>query len=57
MKWGSAKPLKRDEAWRQYDEAARDIEQQKDSLIDRVEARLHQEVEEETLFTVQWRLE
>jgi len=47
---------KRDEAWKQYDEAARAIEQQKDALIDRVEARLHQEVEEETLFTVRWRL-
>lgn len=47
---------KRDEAWRQYDEAARNIERQKDALIDRIEARMHQEIEEETLFTVQWRL-
>jgi len=47
---------KRDEAWKQYDEAAREIEQQKDTLIDRVEARLHQEIEEEPLFTIQWRL-
>ena len=47
---------KRDAAWRQYDEAARDIERQKDTLIDRVEARLQQEVEEETLFTIRWKL-
>lgn len=42
---------KRDEAWRQYDEGAREIERQKDTLIDHVEARLQQEVKEETFFT------
>lgn len=47
---------KRDAAWRQYDEAAREIERQKDALIDQVEARLQQEVEEETLFTIRWQL-
>jgi len=47
---------KRDDAWREYDEAARDVERQKDGLIDRVEARLEQEVHEETLFTVRWTL-
>lgn len=47
---------KRDEAWRQYDEGAREIERQKDTLIDHVEARLQQEVEEETLFTIRWKL-
>lgn len=31
---------KRDEAWRDYDEAAKDIEKQKDGLIDKVEARM-----------------
>ena len=47
---------KRDDAWRKYDQAAREIELQKDQLIDQVEARLQQKVEEETLFTVKWRL-
>jgi len=47
---------KRDNAWREYDEAAREIERQKDALIDQVEARLGQEIEEEELFTIQWRL-
>jgi len=47
---------KRDEVWRQYDEAAREIEQQKDVLIDKVEARLQQLIEEETLFTLCWKL-
>lgn len=47
---------KRDEAWRQYDEGAREIERQKDTLIDHVEARLQQEIKEENLFTVRWKL-
>ena len=47
---------KRDEAWRDYDTAARDIERQKDELIDRIEARLKQEIKEETLFTIRWKL-
>jgi hypothetical protein len=47
---------KRDEAWRQYDEGAREIERQKDTLIDHVEARLQQEIEEEDRFTVRWKL-
>ena len=47
---------KRDNAWREYDEAAREIERQKDTLIDQIEARLGQEIEEETLFTIRWKL-
>ncbi len=47
---------KRDDAWRQYDEGARAIERQKDVLIDRVEARLRQKIEEENLFTIQWKM-
>jgi hypothetical protein len=35
---------------------AREIELQKDELINRVEARLQQEIEEETLFTIRWTL-
>jgi predicted nucleic acid-binding Zn-ribbon protein len=47
---------KRDEAWQAYDEASREVERQKDRLIDEVEARLEQEIEEELLFTIRWRL-
>jgi len=47
---------KRDNAWRQYDEAAREIERHKDTLIDQVEARLQQKITEETLFTIGWKL-
>ena len=45
---------KRDEAWRAYDDAAQEIEVQKDSLLDQVEERLGQEVSEEELFTIRF---
>ncbi len=45
---------KRDTAWREYDEAAKQIETQKDELLDTVEERLRQTVEEKTLFTIRW---
>lgn len=48
---------KRDNAWREYDEAAREIERQKDALIEQVEARLQLKIEDETLFKIRWRLE
>jgi len=47
---------KRDAAWKQYDEAAKVIEQQKDLLLDTVEERLKQTVEEKTLFTIRWKI-
>lgn len=43
---------KRDTAWRAYDEAAKEIEVEKDSLLDRVEAQLAQHVATEDLFTI-----
>lgn len=45
---------KRDTAWREYDEAAKQIETQKDELLDTVEERLRQTVEEKTIFTIRW---
>ena len=45
---------KRDEAWRGYDEAAKQIEARKDELIDAVEARLKQAITEKTLFEIEW---
>ncbi len=46
----------RDEAWKEYEEAARDIEKRKDSLIDEVEKKLSQHLSQKTLFTIRWRL-
>jgi superfamily II DNA/RNA helicase len=43
---------KRDEAWRAYDAAAREIEEQKDGLLDQVEEHLKQDITTEDLFTV-----
>ncbi len=45
---------KRDEAWREYDAAAKEIETRKDELIDAVEARLKQNIAETTLFDIEW---
>ena len=45
---------KREEAWRAYDEASRDIDRQKDSLLDEVSHRLEQQINEEQLFTLRW---
>ena len=45
---------KRDEAWRGFDEAARQIEKQKDTLLDEISQRLHQEMQLEPLFTLRW---
>ena len=45
---------KRDEAWKGYGKASRHIEHQKDELLDTVEDRLKQTVEEKTLFTIRW---
>lgn len=45
---------KREEAWRAYDEAAKDIEKQKDGFLDEVESRMSQDVSEEHLFTIRW---
>lgn len=47
---------KRDEAWRAYDTASRDIDRQKDALLDEISRRLEQKTEGQTLFIVRWRL-
>ncbi|MCK6600343.1 MAG: DEAD/DEAH box helicase [Bacteroidetes bacterium] len=46
----------RDEAWRDYDGAAKEIERQKDGLIDNIEARLKQDLKSEDLFLVNWQV-
>jgi hypothetical protein len=47
---------KRNLAWKAYDEAAKAVEKQKDELLDTVEERLKQTLEEKELFTIKWRL-
>jgi len=47
---------KRNIAWKQYDESAKVIEQQKDGLLDTVEKRLKQKAEKETLFSIRWKI-
>jgi hypothetical protein len=46
----------RDEAWRAYDTAAKDIEVQKDGLLDQVEERLSQAVSDEELFAIRFQI-
>lgn len=47
---------KRDEAWKEYDHAAKEIELKKDGLIDEIEKKLKQTVSEDALFTIRWEL-
>ena len=47
---------KRDEAWRAFDHASRDIDTQKDRLLDEIAQRLEQQLQQEQIFTLQWRL-
>ena len=48
--------IKRDAAWKNYDEAAKEIDKQKDTLIDEIEKKLHQKTNTEELFTIRWRI-
>ncbi|KAB0670091.1 DEAD/DEAH box helicase [Oryzomonas sagensis] len=47
---------KRDEAWRAYDQASRDVDRQKDALLDEISRRLEQKLEQEYLFMLRWTL-
>ena len=47
---------KRDEAWRAYDAASRDVDRQKDALLDEISRRLQQQTTCETLFSLRWRV-
>jgi len=46
----------RDQAWREYDQAAKEIDVAKDRLIDRIESQLNQSVEEHELFAIHWQV-
>lgn len=45
---------KRTEAWKTFDEASREIERQKDALLDEISRRLEQRIEQAPLFTLRW---
>lgn len=47
----------RDEAWRAYDAASRQIDREKDDLLDEIGLRMEQQLDQSDLFTVRWRLE
>jgi hypothetical protein len=47
---------KRNDAWRIYDEASRDVEKKKDTLLDDISQRLNQKTEREELFLIRWQL-
>lgn len=47
---------KRDDAWRTYDAASREVDRQKDVLLDEIGRRLEQKTECTELFTLRWRL-
>jgi len=48
---------KRNDAWKEFDEASRDIDKQKDALLDEIGQRLGQKTDREILFNIRWRLE
>lgn len=47
---------KRNDAWRTFDEASREIENKKDTLLDEISQRLQQKTEQTALFTLRWQL-
>jgi F0F1-type ATP synthase membrane subunit b/b' len=47
---------KRDEAWRNYDAASRDLDKKKDELLDEISQRLEQNTKTDLLFILKWNL-
>lgn len=47
---------RREEAWRAYDQASREIDRQKDALLDEISRRLEQQIDQEPLFALRWQL-
>lgn len=47
---------KHDEAWRAYDQASRELDRQKDAVLDDIGKRLRQQVVQEQLFVIRWQL-
>jgi ERCC4-related helicase len=47
---------KRNEAWREYDDASRNVEKSKDELLDNIGKRLEQKITKKELFSIRWEL-
>jgi len=47
---------KRDEAWRTFDAACREVDRQKDAVLDEISQQMTQTTEYETLFIIRWEL-
>lgn len=47
---------RRDEAWRLFDQASRELDARKDTLLDAIAKRLEQKTDIQPLFTTRWRL-
>jgi len=47
---------KRDQAWRDYDQASRELDRKRETLLDEIGRRLEQRAELVILSTVRWRL-
>jgi ERCC4-related helicase len=47
---------KRNTAWREYDDAAQQVELKKDGLLDEISQRLKQQTQQEELFLIRWHL-
>jgi hypothetical protein len=47
---------RREDAWKNYDNAKEEIEKKKDGLIDQIEARLKQTISVIDLFTIRWQV-
>jgi len=47
---------KRNDAWKDFDESSREIDRQKDSLLDDISRRLEQKIERQELFTIRWHI-
>jgi uncharacterized membrane protein YccC len=45
---------RRDEAWRNYDQASREIDRQKDTLLYEISHRLEQHIVQENLLIIHW---
>jgi hypothetical protein len=48
---------KRNAAWREYDDAAQQVELRKDALLDEISQRLKQQTKQTELFLIRWHLE
>jgi len=44
----------RDEAWREYDQQAKEIEGKKDGLLDTIESKLQMDIQDQCLFAIKW---